>query len=84
MHVRASGLLAAPAGRGERVGELLAGVGEAVVGVVDGFDDLDVLVEQGGQAAGELACVRGQRWPRPAGGRLAGVHHLLFGALGYA
>ncbi|HTT27980.1 MAG TPA: hypothetical protein VMG37_06195 [Solirubrobacteraceae bacterium] len=37
---------AALAGRG--FGELLVGVSEAMVGVIESFDDLDVLIEQGG------------------------------------
>jgi hypothetical protein len=39
--------------QGERVGrgsgvELLVGVGEALVGVVEPLDDLDIAIEQGG------------------------------------
>ena len=39
--------------------ELLVGVREAMVGVVELFDDLDVALEQRGQPGGELAGVRG-------------------------
>jgi hypothetical protein len=70
-------------GRGAGV-ELLVGVGESVVGVVGPLDDLDVLIEQGGQANGELAGVCGHGAvvgaDRRLGGCSGGAHGVFFGS----